>query len=187
LRPQAMQEKPGVIDWQPLREAADAESPHCVFLRPRLARLPGPAWSTLWDRISLKMGGDPAFAVSGFSNEQVERAFGRLRDIYTPDWLEGVFREALGQSADMNTEFPHEASAAWFPAFQLSRLANGVICRDPALNALVDLGLALEELEGFTGLDALRARLAEQPQLHHQACLAAEFFRKGCLSTFHDG
>src|SRR5690606_30763843 len=100
---------------------------------------------------------------------------------------EGVFREALGQSADMNTEFPHEASAAWFPAFQLSRLANGVICRDPALNALVDLGLALEELEGFTGLDALRARLAEQPQLHHQACLAAEFFRKGCLSTFHDG
>lgn len=177
-------ERPGALVWRPL-QADDAIDALLVTLRPHLSRLPAPAWETLWDRIELKRRGDAAFAVPGFESAQVETAFAELRKVFTPEWLEQRFRESAegAQEAGMAAPYPHDAGHAWFPAFHLSRLAMGVICRDPALNNLVDLGLALDELQEFAGLEDLRKALAADPRLHHQAVLAAELFGKGWLSS----
>ena len=169
------------LAWSaPQQNEAGAEA-HRIILRPGLSKIPGTPWSTLWDRLFFKIKGDPLFSVVGYSSEQVEKSFKQLQQVFDNQWVEQVFKSVLGEESHptMASEFSHDAAPAWFPAYHLSRIATGVICRDPALNMLVELGLALEQLDDLAGVDSLRQGLAVKPALQHQVCLAADLRRAG--------
>jgi hypothetical protein len=76
---------------------------------------------------------------------------------------------------------PYERTETWSPAFILARTALGSVCVDPSWNYLVELGLALQELAGFDGMERLRGKLPRSPGTQHHVCMAAELYRRGLL------
>ncbi|MDT8396990.1 MAG: SEC-C domain-containing protein [Pseudomonadales bacterium] len=162
------------VKWIQQHDAGPC-TPYTVSYRPRLLQIISPDWSTLWDRIETRLDADPQLEVSGFSPQTVKNALASLRPVFGHEWVEAVYQRALGKKeALMNAALTPEVSPDWFPAFHLAVLANGVLCSDPALHYLVDLGLAIATLESFKGRQALLDQVKRTPALHHQLCLAAE-------------
>lgn len=149
-----------------------------VSFRAAMLALPSATWPRLWDHIERRLTFDPYFIVLGFDQNIVKSVLPRLKAIFTPAWVKARYQRA-GLS-DMTGQLEPE-DEGFFPAYHLARTAHGVLCRDPGWNYLVEIGLALDTLDGVNGLKRLAARLGAEPGTQHHLCLAAELHKRGLL------
>ncbi len=149
-----------------------------ISFRANILNVPSANWQHLWGHIERRVKDDPFFKVLGFDTATVERVLPLIKDIFPSDWARARYTKAgLSGMAD---KFEQE-SEGWFPAYHLARTAHGAICRDPGWNYLVEIGLAIEELQGFNGADRLKRQLAKSPGTQHHVCLAADLHKRGFL------
>lgn len=127
-----------------------------------------------------RVNGDDYFIVQGFSKNEITVAIDQLKQLFQGDWVRARYRDAIQGSnpPPMAADFPPE-SDNWFPSYHLARTALGAICIDPGWNYLVEIGLSVQELEGFDGLEKLKRQLVRSPGTQHHLCLAAELYCKG--------
>lgn len=149
-----------------------------VSFRSDMLAVPSAPWPRMWDHIERRLTHDPYFRVLGFDHNVVKSVLPRLKTIFTPAWVKARYRRAGLNDMTGQIEPDNEG---FFPAYHLARTAHGVICRDPGWNYLVEIGLALETLDGVDGLDRLAARLAAETGTQHHLCLAAELHKRGLL------
>ncbi len=156
----------------------EAQDRVIVSYRPNVLDVPSANWEYLWDHICRRVDADPYFHVLGFEHSTVGRVLPLLRNIFPNDWVRARYRAAgLSGMAD-----PLEREdGQWFPAYHLARTAHGVTCRDPAWNYLVEIGLAIEALQGFDGAEKLSRQLSRSPGTQHHFCMAAELHKRGLL------
>ncbi len=129
--------------------------------RNKLLEVPSTHWQYLWDHIERRITGDPFFDVLGFERSDVERVLPSIKEVFPDDWVRARYT-AVGL-VGMADKFPKD-SHGWFPAYHLARTAHGAICRDPAWNYLVEIGLALEKLQDFKGVDKLKKNSSPEVQ-----------------------
>ncbi len=159
---------------------ANVDDVTIVSFRSGMLGLPSPDWCSMWDKIFSRLEADPFLQVLGFSADQIREALENVSRGFTHDWVKARYKEA-GYSG-MGDKFEDNTVKGWFPATHLARIAVGAICRDPGLHYLVELGMALGDLEGFDGFARLTAQLARSPGSLHHLCVAAELHRRGLLA-----
>ena len=135
-------------------------------------------WKHHWDFIEQRVKADPFFEVLGFDKETVQRVLPLIKEIFPTDWVRARYKSA-GHSG-MADQF-EQGPEGWFPAYHLARTAHGAICRDPGWNYLIEIGLALEVLCDFEGVDRLKRQLTKSPGTQHHVCLAADLHERGLL------
>ncbi len=149
-----------------------------VSYRPNVLGIPSARWEYLWDHIYRRVDADPYFHVLGFEHSTVERVLPLLRNTFSDDWVCARYRAAgLSKMADPLEREDNQ----WFPAYHLARTAHGITCRDPAWNYLVEIGLSMEALQGFDGVEKLSRQLSRSPGTQHHFCMAAELHNRGLL------
>jgi hypothetical protein len=149
-----------------------------VSYRPDILDVPSAHWDHLWDHIERRVDADPFFEVLGFDKTNLQRVLPLLREIFPGDWVRA--RYAAAGLTGMAGQFEPGADG-WFPAYHLARTAHGAICRDPGWNYLVEIGLAIEALRDFDGVDRLKQQLTRSPGTQHHICLAADLHERGIL------
>lgn len=149
-----------------------------VSFRSDMLNVPSASWNLLWDRIERRVEADPLFEVLGFERKTLQRVLPLIKQIFSNDWARARYKSA-GHSG-MADQF-EAGSEGWFPAYHLARTAHGAICRDPGWNYLVEIGLALEVLREFEGLDRLKRQLTKSSGTQHHVCLAADLHERGLL------
>jgi len=149
-----------------------------VSFRPDILDVPSAHWDHLWDHIERRVDADPFFEVLGFDKTILQRVLPLLREVFPGDWVRA--RYAATGLAGMADQFEPGADG-WFPAYHLARTAHGAICRDPGWNYLVEIGLAIEALQDFDGIDRLKRQLTKSPGTQHHICLAADLHERGVL------
>ena len=149
-----------------------------VSFRPDILDVPSAHWDHLWDHIERRVDADPFFEVLGFDKTILQRVLPLLREVFPGDWVRA--RYAAAGLAGMADQFEPGADG-WFPAYHLARTAHGAICRDPGWNYLVEIGLAIEALQDFDGIDRLKRQLTKSPGTQHHICLAADLHERGVL------
>ena len=149
-----------------------------ISFRSSILNIPSVRWVHLWDRIERRIEADPFFEVLGFKKEAVQSALPIIKEIFPTDWVRA--RYAAAGNCGMADQF-EQGSEGWFPAYHLARTAQGSICRDPGWNYLVEIGLALEVLCDFEGIDRLKRKLTKSPGTQHHLCLAANLHERGLL------
>ncbi|MDR4485706.1 MAG: hypothetical protein R3B95_21360 [Nitrospirales bacterium] len=149
-----------------------------VSFRPDILKVPSVKWDLLWEYIEQRVEADPLFEVLGFERETLQRILPLLKQIFPNDWVRARYKSA-GNSG-MADQF-EAGSEGWFPAYHLARTAHGAICRDPGWNYLVEIGLALEVLREFEGLDRLKRQLTKSSGTQHHVCLPADLHERGLL------
>jgi len=149
-----------------------------VSFRPKILNVPSASWHHLWDHIEGRVEGDTFFDVLGFDRITVQRVLPLIKEIFPSDWVRA--RYAAASHSGMSDQFDSGLDG-WFPAYHLARTAHGSICRDPGWNYLVEIGLALETLRDFEGVDRLKRQLAKSPGTQHHLCLASDLHKRGLL------
>lgn len=153
-----------------------------ISFRPNMLSLVASNWKDLWILIEGRLEGDRFFRVHGFSEADTRVAFCHLRQIFPGDWVRAKYKRARGGGGVplLSANIPQKADS-WFPAVVLARTALGAICIDPGWNYLVEIGLSIQELQGYDGLDKLKGQIARSSGSQHHLCLAAELHRRGYL------
>ncbi len=149
-----------------------------VSFRSNILTVPSASWRHLWDHIERRVDADPFFEVLGFDRTTVQRVLPSIREIFSNDWVRARYT-AAGHTG-MADQF-EPGIDGWFPAYHLARTAHGAICRDPGWNYLIEIGLALEVLREFDGIDRLKRQLTKHPGTQHHVCLAADLHNRGVL------
>ena len=160
----------------------DAQMSNAISFRSGLLDLPVDHWSEIWDRIDSRVLMDDFFRVHGFSQEEVLSAIEELKLVFPSDWVKARYAAAksTGNPPKLGDVFSQEEKS-WFPAYHLARTALGAICVDPGWNYLVEIGLSIQELEGFDGVELLKRKLTSSSGTQHHLCLAAELYKRGFL------
>ncbi len=157
---------------------ADVAHKVLVSFRSGLLNLEGLDWKYPWDHIERRITSDPYFEVLGFEKAEIKRITPLLKSLFTADWIKAKYKLAgltrMGEPLEPDNQ-------GWFPAYHLARTANGSLCRDPGWNYLVEIGLSLESLSGFEGIERLRNQLIRSPGTQHHLCMAAELLERGYL------
>lgn len=149
-----------------------------ISFRPNILKVPSAGWQHLWDHIERRVDSDSFFEVLGFDRTTVQRVLPLIKEVFPNDWTRARYA-AAGNSGTADEFEP--GTEGWFPAYHLARTAHGAICRDPGWNYLVEIGLALEVLREFEGVDRLKRKLANSPGTQHHVCLAADLHARGIL------
>jgi hypothetical protein len=149
-----------------------------VSFRSNILTVPSANWQHLWDHIERRVDADPYFEVLGFDRITIQRVLPSIREIFPNDWARARYT-AAGHTG-MADQFEPNTNG-WFPAYHLARTAHGAICRDPGWNYMIEIGLALEELREFDGIDRLKRQLTKHPGTQHHVCLAADLHKSGVL------
>ena len=157
---------------------SEADEQLIVSFRSGMLSVPSASWEHLWDLIERRVRYDKQFRVLGFDNETVLRLLPLISTVFPDSWARARYRSAglpgIGDQLEPTKD-------GWFPAYHLARTAHAAICRDPGWNYLVEIGLSLEELKEFDGLDRLQRQVTKSPGTQHHLCLAAELHSRGIL------
>ncbi len=149
-----------------------------VSFRSKILTVPSASWKHLWDHIERRVDADPYFEILGFEKSIVQRVLPSIREVFPYEWARARYKAAgltgMGDQIEPDTD-------GWFPAYHLARTAHGAICRDPGWNYLIEIGLALEDLREFDGVDRLKKHLTKYPGNQHHVCLAADLHKRGVL------
>lgn len=141
-----------------------------------------PKWEDLWTIILNRAQYDPQLSSTGFNKEEILRAFSALKRSFPWNWVQKRQGEALGipgKEAILWRDIEHDY-VQWFPLYILTRLANGFLCRDPGLAALIGLGLEVENLKRLPGAERLLQQIGSEGFLF-QVLLSANLSRRGFL------
>lgn len=141
-----------------------------------------PSWQSLWEVITNRAEFDPQFVVDGYSKGEALAALQNLARLLPADWIKSKYASAAQVEASRVNIWQDidQGSECWFPVAQLVRIANGFLCKDEHLNALVSLGLQAESLRSMPGGNRMLERVGKLG-FFFQALLAARFIRLGLL------
>lgn len=160
---------------------SDFRSAHAVY-RQKVIGFYRPEWEELWAIIDNRAKYDPQMQCDGFSKDQLVTALEKLRQYFPWEWIRARYAEALHRKSpevslheDIDCDYER-----WFPVAPLVRAANGFLCKDPAISALVTLGLEMENIRKVPGWEELLSRIGKRGFLF-QALLTSHFSRLGKL------
>lgn len=153
-----------------------------TVVRPEILGSYRPQWDHLWEAVMNRAEHDPQFRVTGFSREQVVLALVQIQRWLPVEWIRAKYARALNASSAEVTMWQDigQESDCWFPVAHLVRVANGFLCKDAPLNALVSLGLQVGTIMSFVNGQKMLERVGQQGLLF-QSMLAARFARLNLL------
>ncbi len=163
----------------------DAEHKVSVSFRPNILSVPSSSWENIWAKIENRVRYDDHFKVQGFSEEELLKAFDKLKNIFPATWVKKQYKdqaEKSGLKIEMGMDYPPETSSFWYPSYHIARSSLGSICIDPGLNYLVELGLSLDRLKDVTGFNLLQNALTKSSGNQHCICVADDFNTRGLLN-----
>jgi hypothetical protein len=168
------------------QKIAPKESLYRVFssFRPEILSIPSVRWENIWNLIENRVNYDEHFRVQGFLKAEVIKAIGELKKIFPASWIKKQYEnesQLKGLKLDMGMDFLRNSSPFWYPCFHLVRTAIGCICIDPAWNYLVELGLSVNRLKSFPGVNSLINSLTVSNGNQHHICLADDLNKRGLL------
>jgi len=133
-------------------------------------------WEQMWERIHARAAFDSSLRVVGYSDAEVRRALRNLEPHFPASWVRKRYPpQRVGFTGERRIEAGHD-----FPTYHLARTATGMLCIDPGLSCLIDIGLSIDELREVDGYATMIGQIREM-SIMQQASMAADLLRKGAL------